>query len=295
VIRIAIATSKNELPPSDQALAVALVEQGFDVHPVIWSAAHQDWREFDAAVVRSCWDYHLRLEEFLAWIALLERNGVAVLNSPDLIRWNANKIYLAELADAGIATPDTIFVAPGMELDLASVCASRGWTSAVVKPMISASAYCTERISSGQVRGPAMVQQYITAIEAEGEWSLVYFNGQFSHAVIKKPREGDFRVQNNFGGTVRVAEPAGESLVFAEAVLSRLAWPAVFARVDMVAEGPSIQLMELEVIEPELFLDLVPGSSRRLALAIRDDLLRMDASQSRTAAHQADARRQRSS
>lgn len=293
--RIAIATSKNELPPSDQALALALREQGFDVHPVIWSGTHQDWREFDAVVVRSCWDYHLRLEEFLAWIARLERNGVAVLNSPHLIRWNANKIYLAELAAAGIPTPDTIFVEPGMELDLARVCASRNWTSAVVKPMISASAHCTERRRSGPVHGPAMVQRYIAAIETEGEWSLIYFRDAFSHAVIKKPREGDFRVQNNFGGTVRVAEPGRESLAFAEAVLSRLAWPAMFARVDMVADGPSIQLMELEVIEPELFLDLVPGSSRRLASAIRDDLLRTGASQSRTVERQADARRERSS
>ena len=290
--RIAIATSQNELPPSDQALALALREQGFDVHPAIWSSTHLEWREFDAVVVRSCWDYHLRLEEFLVWIALLERNGIAVLNSPDLIRWNTNKIYLAELASAGVATPDTIFVEPGMELDLARVCASRGWASAVVKPVISASAHCTERRSSGLVRGPAMVQRYIAAIETEGEWSLIYFRDTFSHAVVKKPREGDFRVQNNFGGTVRVEEPAGEALAFAEAVLSRIEWSATFARVDIVAEGPSIQLMELEVIEPELFLDLVPGSSRHLALAIRDDLLRMEPSQSKRLA---DARRQESS
>jgi glutathione synthase/RimK-type ligase-like ATP-grasp enzyme len=294
-MRIAIATSKNELPPSDQALALALREQGFDVRPAIWSSTHPEWQEFDAVVVRSCWDYHLRLEEFLAWIALLERNSIAVLNPPDLIRWNANKIYLAELAAAGIPTPDTIFVEPGMELDLARVCASRGWASAVVKPVISASAHCTEHRSSGSVLGPAMVQRYIAAIETEGEWSLIYFRDAFSHAVLKKPREGDFRVQNNFGGTVRVAEPPRGALAFAEALLSGLAWPATFARVDIVAEGPSMQLMELEVIEPELFLDLVPESSRRLALAIRDDLLRMGASQSRKTERHAGARRQESS
>jgi glutathione synthase/RimK-type ligase-like ATP-grasp enzyme len=284
VIRIAIATSKSPLPASDQALAVALAEEGFDVQPVIWSGAQQDWQVFDAVVVRSCWDYHLRAEEFLEWIALLERSGVAVVNSPALIRWNANKVYLGELAVAGIAMPDTVFVESGMELDLTKVCASRGWGSAVVKPTISASAYCTERRCSGRVRGPAMVQQYIAAIETAGEWSLVYINGKFSHAVIKKPQAGDFRVQFAFGGTVRVAEPYWELLVFAEAVLNRLAWPSSFARVDIVADGASMQLMELEVIEPELFLDLVPGSSRRLASAIRDDLFQVRASQAREAA-----------
>lgn len=284
MIRIAIATSKSPLPASDQALAVALAEEGFDVQPVIWSGAQQDWQVFDAVVVRSCWDYHLRAEEFLEWIALLERSGVAVVNSPALIRWNANKVYLGELAVAGIAMPDTVFVESGMELDLTKVCASRGWGSAVVKPTISASAYCTERRCSGRVRGPAMVQQYIAAIETAGEWSLVYINGKFSHAVIKKPQAGDFRVQFAFGGTVRVAEPYWELLVFAEAVLNRLAWPSSFARVDIVADGASMQLMELEVIEPELFLDLVPGSSRRLASAIRDDLFQVRASQAREAA-----------
>jgi glutathione synthase/RimK-type ligase-like ATP-grasp enzyme len=275
VIRIAIATSKSELPTSDQALAIALAEQAFYARPVIWSRTQQDWQEFDVVMVRSCWDYHLRVEEFLAWIALLERTSITVLNSPDLIRWNANKIYLAELAATGITMPETIFVESGVELDLTEVCMSRGWPSAVVKPTVSASAHRTERRCTGLVRGPAMVQQYIAAIETVGEWSLVYFNHQFSHAVIKKPDAGDFRVQTSFGGTVRVAQPSRELLAFAEAILSRLAWPAMFARVDIVADGPSIQLMELEVIEPELFLDLVPGSSRRLASTIRDRLLQI--------------------
>ena len=279
MIRVAIATSKSELPASDHALAVAMAELGFDVQPVIWSSTEQDWQKFDALVVRSCWDYHLRVQEFLEWIALLERKGVAVLNPPDLLRWNTNKTYLAELAASGIAIPDTVFVAESKELDLEEVCESRGWQTAVVKPTISASAYRTERRRSGPVRGPAMVQQYVAAIECTGEWSLVYMNGQFSHAVIKKPRASDFRVQTDFGGTVTAAQPSADVLVFAETVLSRLKWPAIFARVDIVADGLSVQLMELEVIEPELFLNLVPGSSRRLASAIDDYLSQLCTSQ----------------
>ena len=120
-----------------------------------------------------------------------------------------------------------------------------------------------------------MVQQYIAAIETEGEWSLVYIQGKFSHAVIKRPRDGDFRVQNNFGGTVQLMQPCKELMEFSEAVLGQLAWPPMFARVDLVSDGSRILLMELEVIEPELFLDLVPGSSRQLAASIRDYLFQM--------------------
>ncbi len=268
--KLAIATSKIKLPASDQALADALTGQGFDIRPVIWSDTQQDWRQFDAVIVRSCWDYHLRLQEFLNWIALLEQNGIVVWNPPDLIRWNASKVYLAELASSGIAIPDTIFVEPGVTLDLADVCATRGWQSAVVKPITSASAYGTERRASGVVYEGSMVQEYIAAIETEGEWSLVYFDGRFSHAVIKKPCANDFRVQTDFGGTVRVAQPSQELLVFSETVLHRLPGPALYARVDLVAEDASILLMELEVIEPELFLDLAPGSSIRFASAISD-------------------------
>lgn len=268
--KLAIATSKIDLPASDQALAVALAEQGFDVHPVIWSCIQQDWQEFDAVIVRSCWDYHLRLREFLDWIKLLEQKGIVVWNPPDLIRWNASKVYLAELAASGIAIPDTIFVEPGTTLDLAEACDTRGWQSAVVKPITSASAYGTERRNSGPVYEGSMVQQYIAAIETAGEWSLVYFDGRFSHAVVKKPRANDFRVQTDFGGTVEVAQPPRELLAFAETVLQRLPTPALVARVDLVAHGACILLMELEVIEPELFLDLAPGSSLRFASAISD-------------------------
>lgn len=273
VTRLALATSQKQLPASDLMLIRALTDEGLDVRHAIWSEPHQSWQEFDAVLVRSCWDYHLRAEEFLRWVTMLERQGMLVLNDPDLIRWNANKVYLRELAADGIAVPKAIFVeSHGRQLDLQQICAARGWSGAVVKPLISASAHCTELRCSGLVRGPAMVQQYVATIETEGEWSLVYFNHHFSHAVVKKPRSGDFRVQSAFGGTVRVAQPSRQLLGFAEDVLDRLVRPAMFARVDIVVEEPFVRLMELEVIEPELFLSLVPGSSERLAAEIRSYL-----------------------
>ena len=254
------------------ALVKALVHQGLAAQPAIWFSPKQEWKKFDAVVVRSCWDYHLRLGEFLDWIGLLERSGIVILNRPELIRWNANKTYLGELAESGIAIPDTVFVGPSRELDLGPTCKSRGWREAVVKPTVSASAHRTERRRTGRVRGPAMAQEFVAAVEAEGEWSLIYLDGEFSHAVLKKPKTGDFRVQANYGGTRTVGRPPKEFRALGDAALRRLRWSAAFARVDAVAGRDSPLLMELEVIEPELFLDLVPGSDQRLASVIRHHL-----------------------
>src|SRR3989442_1358905 len=104
-MRLAIATSKNELPASDEALKTALVEQGIIVSAVLWSSPQVAWQTFDAVVIRSCWDYHLRVNGFLDWITQLEHAGIAVLNSPSLIRWNFNKRYLKELSGHGIRIP----------------------------------------------------------------------------------------------------------------------------------------------------------------------------------------------
>lgn len=277
VMKIAIATSVKELPASDLALAAALSQRGCDVRPVIWSANTEDWSEFDAIVVRSCWDYHLRVPEFLTWVKLLgalERDGVAVLNTVPLIGWNADKTYLAQLRAAGICMPDTVFVSSGEKVDLGHICRSRGWRSAVVKPTISASAYRTERATDGIVDGPVLIQEYMTAIESAGEWSLVYFDHRYSHAVLKRARAGDFRVQSAFGGSVSVMKPPAALLDFSETVLAQLPWQAAFARIDLIADTDSIQLMEIEVIEPDLFLHLAPGSSDRLALVVIDNVMR---------------------
>ena len=272
-MRLAIATSKNELPSSDEALKAALGEQGMTADPVLWSSPGVAWQSYDAVVIRSCWDYHLRLKEFLDWINQLEHAGVAVLNSPSLIRWNVNKLYLKELSAKGVRIPKTVWLDPGEEADLARVCSSGGWANAVVKPLVSASAYKTDRNRVGIVKGPAMIQEYLTPIETNGEWSLMYFGGCFSHAVRKMPASGDFRVQTEFGGTVVAAVPQQAMLAFAVATIARLPEPASIARVDVLEDEDGFVLVEMEVIEPELFLGLAPGSERLAAQAIMRSLV----------------------
>lgn len=267
-MHIAIATSHLPLPPSDQALAVALGSFRIPVHPEIWSAPGVSWQTFDAVLVRSCWDYHLREAEFLQWLSRLEGLKVRVLNSPALLRWNRNKRYLRELEQQGNAIPATVWLGEGEQVDVAQVCTAKGWNQAVIKPLVSASAYRTERRSSGVVSGEMMLQEYLPAIEEEGEWSLMWFNHRFSHAVRKRPRQGDFRVQQELGGTAETAIPDTELLEFSARVLTRLPERAVWARVDLLRSGGLVVLMELEVIEPELFLSAAAGTDMLAARAV---------------------------
>jgi glutathione synthase/RimK-type ligase-like ATP-grasp enzyme len=272
--RIAIATSQgaapgNEAPtPSENLLMDALAGAGAMAVSAVWSDANIDWCQFSAVVIRTCWDYHLRLEEFLAWIKFLKERDIRVINHPDLIRWNSDKRYLREFAAKHIAIPETVWINPEEEADVAQICAERGWEEAVAKPIVSASAYGTERRNHGPVRGPMMIQQYLPAIETAGEWSLIYFDGQFSHAVRKRPRPSDFRVQKDHGGSVDVATPSPGLTQFADAALRELPHPATFARVDLVEQDGKVYLMEMEVIEPELFLNHVPKSAHRFASSI---------------------------
>jgi glutathione synthase/RimK-type ligase-like ATP-grasp enzyme len=228
-----------------------------------------EWTAFDAVVIRSCWDYHLRIDEFLAWITHLEERGVRLVNSASLIRWNADKRYLGDLSSKGIAIPQTVWVAAGEALDVALLCEERQWRRAVVKPLVSASAYRTELRTDGMIAGPMMVQEYVQQIEDAGEWSLIYFGGVLHHAVRKRPRCGDFRVQMELGGTAEAGNPPHRVRQSGDAVLAVLSVAPVIARVDLVETDREVLLMELELIEPELFLHLAPGSDRALASAIK--------------------------
>ena len=200
------------------------------------------------------------------------------------IRWNATKTYLRDLADAGIAVVPTALVEAGAATDLDSVMREYGWHEVVVKPTVSATAFETWRV------GPApssddesrfarllrdrgmMVQPYVATIEEDGEFSLMFLGGQYSHAVRKRPRAGDFRVQSEFGGTVEPAEPAAPLIEEAGRFVARTPTPCLYARADGCVVDGRFLLMELEVIEPSLFFLYGPGSADRLADAMRREI-----------------------
>ena len=279
---IAFATSAKvpDLTDDDRLLVSALAARGVASEPAIWNDDALDWERYSAVVIRSTWDYHLHLDEFLAWLDRLESLDVRVVNAPSLVRWNAEKVYLRDLADRGIAIVPTRWVERGERSSLEEILRETRWTDVVVKPSVSASAHQTWRMRADEVgardeefssmveSGRVLVQPFLPAIQTEGEWSLLFFGGEYSHAVLKRPRHDDFRVQQAHGGTADTKEPSRHVIDQARRVLDAAGQPSHYARVDGCVVNRRFVLMELELIEPDLFLRAHPAAPARLAAAL---------------------------
>lgn len=266
---------------ADDQLAVAeLSRRGAEVEPAVWDDPGVRWAGFDAVVLRSCWDYHRRLPEFLAWLERMEKEGVPLWNPAAVVRANVDKEYLAGLAAAGIPVVPTLRVEKGSAADLAAILEERGWDEVVVKPAVSASAFQTWRTSRAQAAAEqrsfeellsgsgALIQPFLPEIQTGGEWSFIFLGGEFSHAVLKRPQEGDFRVQEHLGGSSRAAAPGETLIAQARAVTEKIPEPWLYARVDGVETEAGFLLMELELTEPSLFLGSDPEAPGRFAAAI---------------------------
>jgi len=280
--RIALATSARlpTLNEDDRLLIPGLAELGLGVVPAVWDSPDVCWEEFQGVVVRSCWDYHHRLEEFLARVSRLERTGVRVWNPPAVLRWNSHKGYLRDLAARGVSIVPTRWLERGAQADLAGLLRDAGWRDAVVKPAVSASAHGTWR-TSGETAGAdqrrldellragdVMVQPFTPEVVEPGEWSIVFLGGRFSHAVLKRPAAGDYRVQWEFGGSATAMAAPDTLLADAEAMMAAVPGDPLYARVDGVERDGRLILMELELIEPHLFLAWDAGATGRLAAAL---------------------------
>lgn len=280
--RIALATSADHptLNDDDRLLIPALSALGLAAAPVVWDGSDVAWEQFAAVVVRSCWDYHHRLEEFLDWVSRLERAAVPLWNPPAVLRWNSHKGYLGDLAAQGVPIVPTRWLARGERVELARVLQEEGWQSAVVKPAVSASAHGTWRTAphgrdGDQVRldellqvGDVMVQPLVDEVRDAGEWSILFYGGRFSHAVLKRPAPGDYRVQWEFGGSAERATPSPHLITAAGRVLAAAPGDLLYARVDGVERAGQLVLMELELIEPHLFFGWEPGAAARMAAAV---------------------------
>jgi glutathione synthase/RimK-type ligase-like ATP-grasp enzyme len=265
--RVALATCAAfpHLAPDDQLLVEALAARGARPQAVVWDDEAVEWDRFEACVVRSVWDYHFKHERFLAWA---RRAGAAMplWNGPELLAWNSEKSYLRELAERGVPTIPTEWIPRGTGAQLAELLASRGWEEAVVKPTVDLGALNLRRIHGGGngidqivlegllARHEVMVQPYLAAIEKRGETSLIYVAGELSHTVRKRPKQGDFRVQPTWGGSVAAVEPSPAELEIAARALAALDEKPLYARVDLVAGDDGAPLLiELELIDPRLF------------------------------------------
>ncbi|MGO9125911.1 MAG: ATP-grasp domain-containing protein [Terriglobales bacterium] len=282
ILLCATCDSIPNLTEDDRTLIAPLAKRGIQAKAAVWSDPSVNWTEADAVLIRSCWDYHLRLREFLAWINALEQAKVRMWNPPAMLRWNANKVYLRELEKRGVPIIPTLWPEPGF--DLKQELQRLNWKQAVVKPRVSATAHRTllttpDTIDAAQtlindlIRGPGtMVQEFLEEVQSRGEWSLIFFSGQFSHVVLKTPKPGDFRSQEEFGGDIRNARPS-ESLIQAAArAIAAVGSTPLYARVDGIESCGQFRLMELELIEPALYLKLAAGAAERFAEAIAERL-----------------------
>jgi len=280
--RVALVTS-SALPSlygDEQELPARFAAAGVDAEPVVWSDGAVAWSRYDAVVIRSTWDYFQRIDEFVSWLDRLERDGVPLHNPVPLVRWNFDKRYLAELEARGVRIVPTRFFDPGARVDLSSLMREAGWSEAIVKPAVSGGAYRTHRFGVADApsvqrelddilrSSGALVQPFLDEIPRIGEHSLFFFGGRFSHAVVKTPASGDFRVQAQFGGTHRAIEPPTAMLAAARRVLELLPTRALYARIDGVERDGQFELMEVEVIEPYLFLPGSPGAIDRYVAAV---------------------------
>jgi hypothetical protein len=274
VVALVTCAEFPNLTDDEQALVGALRNLGVEVVPAVWDDPGFDWSRASVSVIRSTWDYHLRYEEFLAWVEQVS-TLTTLLNPPEAVRWNTRKTYLRDLEESGVPIIPTEWLDAGFMPDLDALLEERGWEKAVLKPVISLDAHNTRIIvkAGGEshrkevFESDMMLQPYMTAVETSGERSLVYIDGRLSHA-IRKPsvfEEEPFPGEREY---LRV-DAAEDEQMLAKSALEAAGFDALYARVDMVRdESGRMRLMELELVEPSLFFTEVPQAAERLAHAI---------------------------
>jgi len=261
----------------DRLLQEALARRGLASLRVDWADPEIDWSRFRCAVFRSTWDYHERFAEFSAWLGRAEL-ATRLCNPASTVRWNADKHYLADLADRGVPVLPSRYLERGSTRTLAGVLEETGWDDAVIKPCVSGAARDTYRVNRESAvecqplltalltQESMMVQPYQADIARTGEDTLMVFGGRYSHAVRKVPKPGDFRVQDDHGGTVHEYRPTDEQIALAERASAVCQPLPVYGRVDMVRDNDGrLAVMELELIEPELWLRYHPKAAERFA------------------------------
>lgn len=264
----------------DGLLQAALARLGLSSRRVDWADPDVDWSRFRCAVFRTTWDYFDRFREFSAWLARVQQQ-TRLCNDASLVWWNVDKHYLADLAARGVPVVPSYFVERGCTLSLHELLDATGWDDAVIKPCVSGAARHTHRVDRANAAQIDPVLRPLLAEESfilqpfqhdvlrNGEDTLMVFEGRFTHAIRKLPRPGDFRVQDDYGGSVHPRQPTQEQIDLAQRAMAACHLLPAYGRVDVVRdeEGRYV-VMELELVEPELWLRDHPPAATAFAEAI---------------------------
>ena len=263
-----------------ELLKSAFESQGLKVDITYWDNPSYEWQQTKSVLFRTIWDYFERFGEFWDWLEQV-KTKTRLINSYELIKWNIDKHYLRDLKNNGIQVVPTYFADRENNICLQEIANLNDWKHIVIKPAISASAFNTYKITNDEIEQKEqlfhellqthdmLVQPFFPTISELGEASLMVFGGKFTHAILKKAKAGDFRVQDDFGGTVHDYNPTQEEIKFAEKVFQSCTSLPIYGRVDIVWDSNKhIYLSELEIIEPELWIRNRPESAYKIAEAV---------------------------
>lgn len=274
----------DSLEDEEMILLARLRESGLDVHREVWTDKKVAWASYHVILLKSPWDYHEKYEAFCRWLDKVKGLGIRLLNPHHIVKWNSDKHYLQKIAKAGLKVIPSAIIERGELPLLSSFFYQFGTDKLIIKPCVSAGARDTfivtpQNLAEQQLLVTQLakaeafiVQPFIKEIEAEGEWSFIFLNGRFSHSVLKKPKRGDFRVQPYHGGTTDAAVAEDRHVQSASAYVEQFAKGCLYARVDGILINNELHLMELELIEPYLFLNAHPEGYQRYTDALHDAL-----------------------
>lgn len=266
----------------DRLLEQALEKKGLKVTRKDWADPDFDWSSTRCAIFRTTWDYFDRFDEFKTWLDRTE-SQTQFINPVSQIRWNMDKWYLKDLEDKGVRVVETLYIQKGYEHPLHRILEESGWNDAILKPTVAGAGRHTYRINPGNVaeyeevfsaliaEEDMMLQPFQAKIMEKGEVSFMVVGGKFTHSILKKAKTGDFRVQDDFGGTVHPYKASQEEIEFAEEVTRACEPLPLYSRIDVMWDNEGqLAVSEVELVEPELWFrenfeaaDLFAGEVRR--------------------------------
>lgn len=261
-----------------------LIEKGLNVSWQIWDDPSVDWSKFDLIILKSPWDYFDKIDAFYTWLDKLEQLPCRVLNPVETVKWNADKHYLKDIQEKGLQIVPSLWLEKGEQFVPEKAFTELGTDKIIVKPCVSGGAKNTFALDRAEAEVKVaeinellkeeafIMQPFVKEIQTKGEWSFIFFNGEYSHTILKTAKAGDFRVQHFFGGTIHTPEPSAASLESAHNIVDHFAQDCLYTRVDGVEIDGQLHLMELELIEPFLFLEMHDGAMDKYYRAILEHL-----------------------
>lgn len=275
---------KHNVYHEDRLVYHALEQIGLKTLRLAWDDMFFDWSSTKAVLFRTTWDYFDRFDEFSVWLENVSKQ-TTLLNSEAIIRWNIDKHYLLDLQNNGVHIAESHFIEKGANVTLEQLHDILNWKQTVLKPCVSGAARHTYKLSlenlsahesifQDLIKAEAMIlQPFQHNIVSKGEVSMMVFNGNFTHAILKTAKAGDFRVQDDFGGSIEIYKPSEKEIVFAEEAVKACPELPIYARVDIIEDNiGELAILELELIEPELWFRHHKPAALALAKGVKEKL-----------------------